>query len=444
MNHANTASAMRRRIVRLALPNIVSNITVPLLSLVDVGLAGNTAESSTAIGAVAIASVVINTLYWLFGFLRLGTTGFVAQSYGANQVKAINRFFAQGLSLALSIALLLLVAMPLWQGITTLMAQQEVIIGVEAKHYITIAICGAPAAMLLYVLNGWFIGMQNTWVPMVNAIAMNLINIGVSFALVKGANWEVAGLAWGTILAQYAGVLLLITMAYRRYKRVLQFFQWRNMLHLSTLKMHASTHRDLFVRSSLLSAVTLFFIYASTGFGAQVVAANTLLLQFFHIFSYFTDGFAYAGEALTGRYIGMKRYDLLHLLVKQLFLLGIPLALIASLLYALAPLPLLRMLSNDAMVVQYALQWIPYVALIPLCGFAAFLWDGIFVGATYARGLLYSMLVAAASYFAIYYGLKSSLGVDALWLAFDIYLVGRGMVQWFLWRRYGKPKYPLS
>lgn len=426
---------MRRRIVLLALPNILSNITVPLLSLVDVGLAGHTAAGQTAIGAVAVASGVVSTLYWLFGFLRMGTTGFVAQSLGAGDLKQVNQHLARGLSLALLSGLLILLSTPLVLLFVRLMAQEQLAIAASAQRYASMALWGAPAAMLLYVLNGWFIGMQNTRIPMIGAITINLINILLSALFVQKLGWGVEGLALGTIIAQYVGVLLLGLLALARFRRVLRHFCWRDLLHLGGGKGYFSTQRDLIVRSALLSAVTLFFTYASTNYGEEVVAANTLLLQFFHLFSYFMDGFAYAGEALTGRYTGMQRPDLVRLLVRQLFLLGAPLALLASLLYLLAPTPLLHLLSDGGEVVAVALRWIPFIAVVPILGFAAFLWDGIFVGATYARGLLASMLVASALFFGFYYLMRAMWGVAALWLAFDLYLSARGFVQWYLWAR---------
>ena len=190
---------MRRHIVRLALPNIVSNITVPLLSLVDVGLAGHL-ESGNAIGAVAIASGSLNTLYWLFGFLRMGTTGYVAQSFGRSDVRRINLYLVRGLFMALVFGVLLTFATPLVTAFAHFMAQNESGIGREAEGYIHIALLGAPAALALYVLNGWFIGMQNTRAPMATAIFINVLNIAISYSLVTFGGRGVDGLATGTVV----------------------------------------------------------------------------------------------------------------------------------------------------------------------------------------------------------------------------------------------------
>ncbi len=427
---------MRRRIIRLAIPNIVSNITVPLLALVDVGLAGHTATGGTSIGAVAVASGAVSTLYWLFGFLRMGTTGFVARCFGAKEWQKVNRHLAQGITMALLSGLLLLLMMPLVLLFVRFMAQRELVLGSAAVEYARLALCGAPAAMLLYVFNGWFIGMQNTRVPMLGAITINLLNISLSYLFVHVFKMGVRGLALGTIIAQYSGMIFFSVMARYRYWEVLCRFRVADLWHLSGGRSYFTTHRDLFVRSALLSAVTLFFTYASTSYGEEIVAANTLLLQLFNLFSYFMDGFAYAGEALTGRYLGMRRKEALQMLVRQLFSVAVPLTLGATLLYFLFPEPFLSFLSDSPQVVETALRWSPFVAFVPLVGFAAFLWDGIFVGATYAKGLLWSMLLASACFFSIYWGTRSLWGVASLWLAFDVYLAVRGLVQWLLWHRH--------
>lgn len=273
---------MRQRIFRLAIPNIISNITVPLLSLVDVGLAGHL-ESDHAIGAVAIASGSLNTIYWLFGFLRMGTTGYVSQAFGRSDVRSINLFLLRGLFMAFLCGMLLTFATNPVAAFARFMAQHETGIAFESVHYIQIALLGAPAALLLYVLNGWFIGMQNTRAPMMAAITINLLNISISYGLVRFYGCGIEGLAIGTVIAQYVGVLMLLLIAGIKYKRILQFAEFKDIFSSRQLKDFLYTGRDIFIRSALLSAVTLFFTYASVKEGALVVAANTLLLQLFSL-----------------------------------------------------------------------------------------------------------------------------------------------------------------
>ena len=426
---------MRRHIVRLALPNIVSNITVPLLSLVDVGLAGHL-ESGNAIGAVAIASGSLNTLYWLFGFLRMGTTGYVAQSFGRSDVRRINLYLVRGLFMALVFGVLLTFATPFVTAFAHFMAQNESGIGRESEGYIHIALLGAPAALALYVLNGWFIGMQNTRAPMATAIFINVLNIAISYSLVTFGGRGVDGLATGTVVAQYAGVLLLCGVALIKYRRLLRFARITDAFSTEHLGEFLGTGRDIFVRSLLLSAVTLFFTYASVGEGALTVAANTVLLQLFSLFSYFTDGFAYAAEALTGRYLGQKREDKLRMMVRMVFRIAFVATLATTMLYFFLPKQIIGILSDKPEVIDTAMRYAYWVALVPLSGFAAFIWDGIFVGATYSRGLLWSIVAASAIFFALYYSLQPIWGNHAIWFAFDMYLLTRGVMQYFLWKRF--------
>lgn len=425
---------MRQRIFRLAIPNIISNITVPLLSLVDVGLAGHL-ESDHAIGAVAIASGSLNTIYWLFGFLRMGTTGYVSQAFGRSDVRSINLFLLRGLFMAFLCGMLLTFATNPVAAFARFMAQHETGIAFGAVYYIQIALLGAPAALLLYVLNGWFIGMQNTFAPMVAAITINLLNISISYSLVRFYGCGIEGLAIGTVIAQYVGVLMLLLIAGIKYKRILQFAEIKDIVSSRQLKDFLYTGRDIFIRSALLSAVTLFFTYASVKEGALVVAANTLLLQLFSLFSYFTDGFAYAAEALVGRYIGQKDSGKAKLMIQEVFKIGGILALASTLLYLFLPKQLISILSNKPEIIDTAMQYVYWIALVPLVGFAAFIWDGIFVGATYSKGLLWSILCASVIFFAFYYLLDPFWGNHAIWFAFDMYLFVRGVVQYLLWKR---------
>lgn len=430
----NERRTIRRNIRHLALPNIVSNITIPLLSLVDVGLAGHIPNTS-AIGAVAIASGAMNTLFWLFNFLRMGTIGFVAQAFGKQNVREINLFLVRGIAFALPIGIALTFSKPLVVLFAQFMAQHEGNIALQASNYLNWVLYVAPAAMLLYVLNGWFIGMQNSRAPMVAAITINVVNIALSSILVAYKGLGVEGLAIGTLVAQWVGVLLLLVIAVTKYHRIIQFARISDAFSKYRLAQFIYMGRDVFFRSAMISAVTLYFTYASVSSGELVVAGNTLLLQLFTLFSYFTDGFAYAGEALTGRYIGMKSNKKLHLLIKELFIIGGVLAVLFSLLYLVIPSNILSLLSNNPSIVNVALEYRYWIALVPIAGFAAFLWDGIFVGATYSRGLMISMLVATILFFVLHLFLRNIWANHALWLAFVTYLFARGGVQWMLWKR---------
>lgn len=422
----NESKLMRKRIFNLALPNIISNITVPLLSLVDVALAGHLG-SPTAIGAVAVASGLVSYIYWLFAFLRMGTTGFTSQAYGRSDVEEICRQLAKGLFYAGILSLLIIfLRKPLYQFAFLLSANGEAL-GNDAQLYLSYAFFGAPAALGLYTMNGWFIGMQNTRIPMVISILQNVINIVFSFYLVQYQGLGIAGLAIGTITAQYTCFILMLLLAVRRYKRYLRFIKWSHCTDTKGIGRYFTVGGLLMIRTTLMGAVTLFFTYASAKIGTNTVAANTLLMQLFTLFSYFMDGFAYAGEALCGRYIGERNRKLGALMRKELLVISGTITLLITLIYLVLPKQILGILTNDPVVIDVAMNNVYWVALIPIVSFAAFIWDGLLVGATASRVMLETIFVGAILYFSTYFIASPSLGSGGLWLAFDLYLFGRSV-----------------
>lgn len=424
---------LNRQILWLTIPNIVSNITVPLLSLIDIGLAGHMAHPE-AIGSVTVAATITNTIYWLFGFIRLGTTGLVAQAYGRQDTADINRQLARGVTMALLCSIVVILVSPfatLLSGVVTGGATER--LGVEAEQYIRIIFYAAPAVMLIYALNGWFIGMQNTRIPMVASMSALVVNFLVSYSLVVHYHMGVKGLAIGTCVAQYSQALILLGTLLIKYRYMVRHLTLGHFTDMRGYGRYLIIGRDLMLRSLLLSSITLFFTYAGVREGAIAVGANALLMQFFSIFSYFMDGFAYAGESLSGRFLGERRMDLLRAVIVRLFTIGIVLALIATLLFAFYPEWLLRLLSSHDEIITYALRYHWWAALIPLVGFGAFLWDGIYAGTTRSSGLKWSMIGSSGVFFILYYLLYPSLGMTALWLAFDSYLLVRTLLLTVMW-----------
>lgn len=417
---------MRKRIFHLALPNIISNITVPLLSLVDVALAGHLG-SPTAIGAVAVASGLVSYIYWLFAFLRMGTTGFTSQAYGRNDVEEICRQLAKGLFYAICLSVLIIICRtPLYQFAFILSAQGEAL-GNDAIKYLSYAFYGAPAALGLYTMNGWFIGMQNTRIPMIVSILQNVINICLSFYLVKYQGLGIAGLAIGTISAQYICFVMMLIFAISKYKRYLKFFRWRYCIDTDGLKKYFTVGGLLLVRTTLMGAVTLFFTYASAKIGTNTVAANTILMQLFTLFSYFMDGFAYAGEALCGRYIGERNHTEGKLMRQQLFRIAYVITIFITAIYLIVPEKILGILTNKPEVIKTAMQSVYWVALIPAVSFGAFIWDGLMVGATASKAMLQTIAIGAIVFFSTYFLSINILEVTGLWLAFDLYLLARSL-----------------
>ena len=424
---------MNRKILQLAIPSIVSNITVPLLGLVDVAIVGHLGSASY-IGAIAVGGMLFNMIYWIFGFLRMGTSGMTAQAYGKRDLTEVVRTLLRAVGVGLLISLgLWILQSPILRGAFVLIDATE-----EVKRwaslYFNICIWGAPAILGLYGFAGWFIGMQNSRFPMFIAITQNIVNIAASLCFVFVLGMKVEGVALGTLIAQYAGLFMAFALWLKYYGRLKAYCDWNGRWGGEEMRRFFSVNSDIFFRTLCLVAVTTFFTSTGARQGDVILAVNTLLMQLFTLFSYIMDGFAYAGEALAGRFIGAKNDVGLRRCIRLLFLWGIGLSLSFTILYAFLGRDFLGLLTNDTSVIEASGDYFYWVLAIPLCGFSAFLWDGIFIGATATRQMLYSMLVASATFFIIYYLFYRSMGNHALWMAFLGYLSLRGGMQWILWR----------
>ena len=424
---------MNRKILQLAIPSIVSNITVPLLGLVDVAIVGHLGSASY-IGAIAVGGMLFNMIYWIFGFLRMGTSGMTAQAYGKWDLTEVVRTLLRAVGVGLLISLgLWILQSPILRGAFVLIDATE-----EVKRwaslYFNICIWGAPAILGLYGFAGWFIGMQNSRFPMFIAITQNIVNIAASLCFVFVLGMKVEGVALGTLIAQYAGLFMAFALWLKYYGRLKAYIDWNGLWGGEEMRRFFSVNSDIFFRTLCLVAVTTFFTSTGARQGDVILAVNTLLMQLFTLFSYIMDGFAYAGEALAGRFIGAKNDVGLRRCIRLLFLWGIGLSLSFTILYAFLGRDFLGLLTNDTSVIEASGDYFYWVLAIPLCGFSAFLWDGIFIGATATRQMLYSMLVASATFFIIYYLFYRSMGNHALWMAVLGYLSLRGGMQWILWR----------
>lgn len=424
---------MNRKILQLAIPSIVSNITVPLLGLVDVAIVGHLGSASY-IGAIAVGGMLFNMIYWIFGFLRMGTSGMTAQAYGKRDLTEVVRTLLRAVEVGLLISLgLWILQSPILRGAFVLIDATE-----EMKRwaslYFNICIWGAPAVLGLYGFAGWFVGMQNSRFPMFIAITQNIVNIAASLCFVFVLGMKVEGVALGTLIAQYAGLFMAFALWLKYYGRLKAYIDWDGLWGGEAMRRFFSVNSDIFFRTLCLVAVTTFFTSTGARQGDVILAVNTLLMQLFTLFSYIMDGFAYAGEALAGRFIGAKNDVGLRRCIRLLFLWGIGLSLSFTILYAFLGRDFLGLLTNDTSVIEASGDYFYWVLAIPLCGFSAFLWDGIFIGATATRQMLCSMLVASATFFIIYYLFYQSMGNHALWMAFLGYLSLRGGMQWILWR----------
>ena len=437
-----TSRRLLRRIGALALPNILSNVTVPLLMLADTAMAGRM-ERAESIAAVAIGAAITQFVIGVWSLLRMGTTGFTAQAWGACDAKALLRQLASGSIIALVIGLLLVFLRPLYIAPAAALLQGSASLQLpEAETYLHYSFLGAPAALLLYVLNGWLIGVQRMKLVMSVSILCNLLNIFFSFLLAFPADLGVGGLALGTALAQYCAVGLLLLGAVRSQGRLLRLVRRDLLWHPPTLLRYFHVGKYLLIRTLLLQAVTLSFIRYGGLIGVTTLAANSLLMQLFTLFSYFMDGLAYAAEALVGEAIGARAYRRLGDTVSLVLRTGAVTALTVSLLYLAIPHPFLTLLTDKEEVLRRALDYSYWMGAVPLVSFGAFLWDGILVGATDSRTMGLAMIFAALTFFLVAQLTLVPFGVHGLWLAFLSYLLVRSLLEHH-WgtrrlRRYGR------
>jgi MATE family multidrug resistance protein len=418
---------MNREILRLAIPNILSNISVPLLSTVDTALMGRLSELH--IGAVGVGAMIFNFIYWNFGFLRMGTTGVTAQAYGANDTSRMVHTLGRALLIGMVVAAILLVLQqPLVRASNQLMQVPESQTGL-VETYFLIRIWAAPASLALYALMGWFFGMQNAIYPLILTIFINVINISLSYYLVQVAGWEVAGVAWGTVIAQYAGVLLAVLLILYRYRSYWRYFERKALLKWEAFSNFLRINRDIFIRTLALTFVFAFFYSRSAAYGVMILAVNTILMQFLNWMSYGVDGFAYAAEALVGKYVGRKDPTQTRRAVRYALWWGMGLAVLYSALYGLGGNWLLRIFTNQQDVIAATSPFLWWMVLLPIIGTPSYIWDGVFVGLTASKSMRNSMLAAFGIFLLVYFLFSGPLGNNGLWVALLVFLLARGAFQ---------------
>ena len=426
-----------RQILQIALPSIVSNITVPLLGMIDVAIVGHMG-SPVYIGAVAVGSMIFNLVYWLFGFLRMGASGLTAQALGRRDLNEVTGLLVRSVAIALGIALLLIVLqMPLKWLMFWLIGPTTDVAPI-ATTYFYIVIWGAPASLALFSLMGWYIGMQNTRIPMFISIMQNVVNILASLTLVYGFGLKIEGVALGTVIAQYAGLLMALGLLVRYYRKVfrgrMRLLRNRVISLLLPPSSFLQINRDIFLRTLCLVAVNLFFTSAGARQGAVILSVNTVMLQLYLFFSYFMDGFAYAGEALCGKTYGAHNSVVFRETLRRLWMWMLIVTTAYTLLYIIGGRWIVSLLTDESQVVATAGEYLWWACLIPAAGCVAFIWDGVFIGMTATRGMLVSSFLSALTFFAVYLSSEGALGNHGLWLAQVVYLATRGVIQ-TIWYR---------
>ena len=416
-----------KQILHLALPSILSNITVPLLGLVDVAIVGHMGGANY-IGAIAVGGMAFNIIYWIFGFLRMGTSGLTSQALGRRDLSEVMHTLLRSIVIGLGIALALIVLQyPLRELIYRIISPDEEVYQLATTYY-TICIWGAPAMLALYSLTGWFIGMQNTRAPMVVAISQNIINILASMTLVFGLGMKVEGVALGTVTAQYAGLCIGMGFWLRHYLRLRKFVVPQMVWKREEMVRFFNVNKHIFLRTFCLVAVMLYFTSAGARQGELILAANTILMELYLLVSYVRDGFAFAGEALGGKFIGAQNRMAFDEMLRRLAFWSILVSAAFTAAYFLFGHGILALLTDEQEVIVTAQTYLYGAAFVAITGAAAFILDGVFIGATATRDMLLSVFLSTMVFFLLYFLLREIMGNHGLWIAYNAYLAFRGIV----------------
>ena len=423
---------MNRKILDLAGPNIISNISVPLLGMVDMALMGHL-ESDKYIGAIALGSLIFNFIYWGLGFLRMGTSGFTAQAWGRRDLSETILVFSRAFLIAMLVGILLLLLRSPIEALSFSLLKGEAEVESLAASYYRIRLWAAPAALGQFALLGFFLGMQNARLPMVILVSTNVINLACNYYFVMHAGMGADGVASGTVIAQYSGFLIALYFMRRYFSRLFKYWSMKATLRWQEMKKFLGVNRDIFIRTMCLVAVFTIFTARSASSdtrteGETILAVNSLLMQFFMFFSFLIDGFAHAAEALTGKLIGAQDEKSLRQSIRLLFIWGAGISLLFTLIYLLAGPCIFRALTNNPELIVNARPFFPWVIAVPLVSFAAFIWDGIFIGATAGREMRLAMIVSTLGiFFHIYFLAIKFMGNHGLWLAFILFMAARGI-----------------
>lgn len=430
--------SMNREILRIALPNIVSNITVPVMGIAATAIAGHWGEDSAAtIGSLAIGVSIFNFIYWNCSFVRMGTSGLTAQAFGAGNFRECTNMLARALAVALLMGVLIVsLQYPLGEAALWIMNGSEM-----TREYYYTRIWAVPAGILLFGFNGWYNGMQNAVIPMCTAITVNVVHVLVSLWFAFERDLGIVGIAYGSVVAQWTGVTLSALLLVIFYRKRLTCINWREVIDLKPLRRFFVVNRDIILRTWCIVAVYTFFTAASARMeDPALLAVNTLLLQLFTLFSYMNDGFAYAAEALTGRFIGARDEGALRDCLKRCLLWGMAVSVLFVGIYVgwwreLVGIFVDAEAPNAGAIRTLAGEYIGWIIVIPLASAMPFIMDGIMVGATHSRIMRDSMFWSTVVYFVIYFSLHGLIGNNALWLAFMLYMFLRGVIQYFMTHR---------
>ncbi|MBO5832132.1 MAG: MATE family efflux transporter [Alistipes sp.] len=432
---------MNREILRIAIPNIISNITVPLMGIASTFIAGRVAGSdgATTIGALSIGVAIFNFIYWNCSFIRMGTSGLTAQAFGAERHKEYTLMLWRAVVVALGVGMLAFsLQWPLGEFSLWFMSTGDSSSDALISDYFYTRIWAVPAGIMLFALNGWLTGMQNAIVPMIVAIMVNLIHIGCSYLFSIVGDMSIDGIALASVVAQWTGVATTAAIIIAMYRKKLVKVSWSEIVDMGAMKQFFNINSDIIIRTFCLVAVYTFFTKASADMGDKnILAVNTILLQLFTLFSYMNDGFAFAAEALTGRFIGARDITALKRCIKLCIVWSMVIAIAYVGTYIGWWRDIFTLLvdsdnANIAELLAVAEQYIGWIIIIPIACALPFVMDGIMVGATRSRIMRNSMVWSSVCYFILLYGTGWLIGNNAIWLAFTSFMFIRGVLQYFM------------
>ena len=398
-----------------------------MLGMVDMYLMGHQ-DSVSFIGAVALGGVIFNFIYWGFAFLRMSISGVTAQIYGRNEKSEMALILQRGLFISIiSSVLLLLLQIPL-ADLSFWLLEGSLAVKTIARDYYFIRIWAAPAAISLMVFYGWFLGMQNAFYPMIIAITVNLVNIVASFIFVQHFNMQAKGVALGSVCGQYIGLFLAIIFFIKKYRWVAPYFTLKISTLINGIRNFLNISGNIFIRTLFIIFVFTYFTSQSAALGDVTLAINSVLLQYLLLFSYFLDGFAYAGEALIGKYFGANNKQKLTKTVTLLLKWGLGFAIIFTLLYGFMGKTLLQLFTKQEEVLIQGQNYLFWIILIPITSFGSYIWDGVFIGITASKAMRNSVVIAAVFFFFVpFYLLQPHIGNHAIWLSMLLFMGSRSL-----------------
>ena len=425
---------MNREILRLAIPNIISNLSIPLLSTVDTALMGRL--SDVHIGAVGVGSMIFNFVYWNFGFLRMGTTGITAQYFGAHDLRGMAQTMGRAILIALVLGVLMLILQVPARDAGIFLMHTEGQLSGHVATYFDIRIWAAPATLVSYAMMGWFFGMQNAIYPLIITVSVNALNIIASYIFVFKFGMEISGVAWGTVIAQYFGLLLALVLVMVKYREQLAHLSLRTLAEVNAFRRFLSVNGDIFLRTLCLTFAFGFFYSQSSVLGDELLAVNVILLQYVNWLSYAIDGFAFATESIVGKYFGADKRAEVMKAIRYNFLWAFGFACTFALVYWSLGDLVLKVFTDQPDVIAAASPYLVWMVIIPLAGFACYIWDGVYVGLTASRAMRDTMVLALMVFLGFYYFAGRTWGNHGLWLSLTLFLFVRGVVQfiWFRWR----------